>query len=56
MIKYLLYSFEGIYRKNVHFKDPVMIAIGYHLFPIPNTVVKPIHAESTWLETTWEVR
>ena len=33
MIKYLLYSFEGIYRKNVHFKDPVMIAIGYHLFP-----------------------
>jgi hypothetical protein len=22
--------------------------------PIPNTVVKPIYAESTWLETAWE--
>ena len=22
--------------------------------PIPNTVVKPIYAESTWLEATWE--
>ncbi|MDF2927939.1 MAG: hypothetical protein K0Q75_177, partial [Anaerospora sp.] len=23
---------------------------------IPNTVVKPIYAESTWLETAWEDR
>ena len=24
--------------------------------PIPNTVVKHIYAESTWLETAWEDR
>ena len=24
--------------------------------PIPNTVVKHLYAESTWLETTWEDR
>ncbi len=24
--------------------------------PIPNTVVKHINVESTWLETTWEDR
>ena len=24
--------------------------------PIPNTVVKHIHAEGTWLETAWEDR
>ncbi len=24
--------------------------------PIPNTVVKPINAEGTWLETAWEIR
>ena len=24
--------------------------------PIPNTVVKHVKAESTWLETTWEDR
>ena len=24
--------------------------------PIPNTVVKPIYAEGTWLETAWEIR
>ena len=24
--------------------------------PIPNTVVKPTYAESTWLETAWEDR
>ena len=24
--------------------------------PIPNTVVKHIHAEGTWLETAWENR
>ncbi|MDF2569362.1 MAG: hypothetical protein K0R55_966, partial [Sporomusa sp.] len=23
---------------------------------IPNTVVKPIYAEGTWLETAWEIR
>ena len=27
-----------------------------HLFPIPNTVVKHINAESTWLETAWKDR
>ena len=24
--------------------------------PIPNTVVKPLYVESTWLETAWEDR
>ena len=24
--------------------------------PIPNTVVKPINAKSTWVETPWEDR
>ena len=24
--------------------------------PIPNTVVKHINAEGTWLETAWEIR
>ena len=24
--------------------------------PIPNTAVKPVNAESTWLETAWEDR
>ena len=24
--------------------------------PIPNTVVKPIYVESTWLEAAWEDR
>ena len=28
----------------------------FHLFPIPNTVVKHSEAESTCLETDWEDR
>jgi len=24
--------------------------------PLPNTVVKPIHANDTWVETPWESR
>ena len=46
----LLYSFEGTtfrYSDNSYKDTPV---------PMPNTEVKPIGAESTWLEAAWEDR
>ena len=51
-----LYSFESTY-KNV-FSDCISGDDGYVVppVPIPNTVVKHINAESTWLETAWEDR
>lgn len=46
----LLYSFEGTtfrYSDNSYKDTPV---------PMPNTEVKLVNAESTWLEATWEDR
>ena len=37
-------------------ENPVAIAKGIHLFPCPNTAVKPLYAESTRLETVREDR
>ena len=50
--KLFLYSFEGT-AFNKTSGD-----VGYVVppVPIPNTVVKHINAESTWLETAWEDR
>ena len=51
-----LFSFGGTF-KNV-FKNCISGDDGYVVppVPIPNTVVKHINAESTWLETAWEDR
>ena len=46
----LLYSFEGTtfrYSDNSYKDTPV---------PMPNTEVKLVNAESTWLEAIWEDR
>ena len=47
-----LYSFEGTAFNRISGD------VGYVVppVPIPNTVVKHIYAESTWLETAWEDR
>ena len=46
-----LYSFEGA---NLHISGDVAYVVPP--VPIPNTVVKHIEVESTWLETAWEDR
>ena len=50
--KLFLYSFEGTAFNKISGD------VGYVVppVPIPNTVVKHINAESTWLETVWEDR
>ena len=50
--KLFLYSFEGTAFSKISGD------VGYVVppVPIPNTVVKHINAESTWLETAWEDR
>ena len=46
-----LYSFEGA---NLQISGDVAYVVPP--VPIPNTVVKHIEVESTWLETAWEDR
>lgn len=43
---------DEVYRRSVSGGD----SCGVPPVPIPNTVVKPTYAESTWLETAWEDR
>ena len=42
----------------MHAENCISGDVGYVVppVPIPNTVVKHINAESTWLETAWEDR
>ena len=53
MFEFLLYSFEGTNSHNRISGDDSRVVPPV---PMPNTVVKHTHAESTCLETGWEDR
>ena len=53
MFEFLLYSFEGTNSHNRISGDDGRVVPPV---PMPNTVVKHTHAESTCLETGWENR
>ena len=57
LMKILLYSFEGTYLEiEGSLRRSGVDSYRVPPVPIPNTVVKPIYAESTWMETSWEDR
>ena len=50
--KFLLFSFEITYLNKISGDDSQVVPP----VPIPNTVVKHLNVESTWMETSWEDR
>ena len=50
--EFLLFSFEITYLNNISGDDSQVVPP----VPIPNTVVKHLNVESTWMETSWEDR